>query len=121
MCKLIGPRDQELQAEVARQERHEQLRRDFAQLANRAGPYLERSLDAIHAVLSSSNVALEEQLKQLQKIESDLEAWRPNMTELERCCQVLNSFVVYKVVRFLPAITFQNHSCNEYFDQLSCA
>ncbi|KAF7233347.1 hypothetical protein EG68_04397 [Paragonimus skrjabini miyazakii] len=89
MCKLIGPRDQELQAEVARQERHEQLRREFAHLANRAGPYLERSLDAIHAVLSSSNVALEEQLKQLQKIESDLEAWRPNMTELERCCQLV--------------------------------
>lgn len=92
MCKLIGPRDQELRAELARQEHHEQLRRQFAQLANRAGPYLERLLDAVHSVLSTPNVALEEQLRQLQKLEEDAENWRPNLAELEGCFQV--SFVL---------------------------
>ncbi|THD25163.1 Alpha actinin sarcomeric [Fasciola hepatica] len=87
MCKLIGPRDQELRAELARQEQHEQLRRQFAQLANRAGPHLERLLDAVHSVLSTPNVVLEDQLRQLQKLEEDAENWRPNLAELERCFQ----------------------------------
>ncbi|TGZ68819.1 hypothetical protein CRM22_004078 [Opisthorchis felineus] len=89
MRNLVGARDRELQAEVARQEEHEQLRRQFAQLANRAGPFLERTLDAVHAVLTSTNVALEQQLSQLQKYDEDLEAWKPNMAELERCMQLV--------------------------------
>ncbi|CAL8092294.1 unnamed protein product [Calicophoron daubneyi] len=89
MAALVANRDRELQAELARQQQHEQLKQQFAQLANRAGPYLERSLDAVHSVLTSANVSLEERLQQLQKLDEEIEQWKPNMQELERVTQMV--------------------------------
>ncbi|CAH8668404.1 unnamed protein product, partial [Dicrocoelium dendriticum] len=87
MLSLIEVRDRELQTELARQEEHEQLRRQFAQLANRAGPYLERMLDSVHALLSATNMALEDQLQRLQRLEEEVQEWHVNMVDLERWAQ----------------------------------
>ncbi|VEL07169.1 unnamed protein product [Protopolystoma xenopodis] len=89
---MIPERDKALENELARQQQHERLRAQFAQLANLAGPWLERSLDAVHSILTASCVPLEDQLNRLNKLEEEMNAWRQSMVELERCSQVSRDY-----------------------------
>ena len=89
MQALVPERDAALEAELAKQQRNEQLRLQFATQANRLGPWLERALDAYFMARSTPNPAqLEQQLAAWKKSEEELDKMRPVLLEAERTYQV---------------------------------
>ncbi|EUB59226.1 Alpha-actinin-2 [Echinococcus granulosus] len=89
--KLVPERDSALESELAKQQRNEQLRAQFAMQANRLGPWLERALDALFAAQSNPTTAsLEQQMGGFKRMEEELEKMKPVIMEAERCYQQLH-------------------------------
>lgn len=82
-------RDSALESELAKQQRNEQMRAQFAMQANRLGPWLERALDTLFAAQSNpATTQLEQQMGGFKRMEEDLEKMKPIIMEAERCYQV---------------------------------
>ncbi|KAM7535867.1 hypothetical protein Aperf_G00000101008 [Anoplocephala perfoliata] len=95
---LVPERDIALETEMAKQQRNEQLRLQFAMQANRLGPWLERALDALLAAQNAPGaMQLEQQIANYKKMEEELNKMKPVLTEAERCYQQLQANGVYTV------------------------
>lgn len=96
---------------MAKQQRNEQLRLQFAMQANRLGPWLERALDALFATQNApGNLQLEQQMAGYKKMEEELNKMKPVLLEAESCYQVL------KVLLFLfetVVLSFIKQSMND--------
>lgn len=81
-------RDNALHQEMAKQQEHERLRRQFAAKANQLGPWIEKQLDAVASIGVQMRGSLEDQLQKLRQYEQAVAQERPLMDELERFNQV---------------------------------
>jgi len=88
MNYLVPQRDGALQAEVLKQQRIDQLRQQFAKLANQAGPWLEKQNDVLNTILAQSKLHLDAQKSKLTKIEEEILAFRQRVDELENLNKV---------------------------------
>lgn len=88
MYSLISGRDDALHQELIKQQENDKVNTQFAQLANRFGPYLEHNLETVHSIITNQKLSLEDQSQRLNKIEEDLEGWKSTITELEKLHQV---------------------------------
>lgn len=71
-----------------RQQNNERLRRQYAAKANTVGQWIENQLDAVASVGVTGRSSLEEQLKKLEQYDKAVDAYKPNIEELERYNQV---------------------------------
>ena len=92
-------RDRTLQDEMVKQQNNARLRKQFAEKANRVGPWIEDQLDAV-ASIGVQRSSLEEQLKKLRQYEQATSQYRTNIEELERCNQVRHQ--TYIKTFFMP-------------------
>ncbi|VDN98578.1 unnamed protein product [Rodentolepis nana] len=93
---LVPERDVALETEMAKQQRNEQLRTQFAMHANRLGLGLERALDALFAAQNTpNNLQLEQQMAGYKKMEEELDKMKPVIVEAERCYQVLFALLIF--------------------------
>ncbi|VDD80990.1 unnamed protein product [Mesocestoides corti] len=96
--KLVPERDAALDAEMVKQQRNERLRQQFAVQANKLGPWLERSLDALFAAQTTpSGAQLEQQLAGFRKMDEEFAKMKPTLLDAERCYQDLQAHGVYTV------------------------
>lgn len=92
----VPARDQSLQLEVARQHQNERLRRQFADLANLAGPWIEQRLDGVSSICSSGRqLSLEEQDRRLNAIQDELQGFKTNIDEMERVNQSIQEAFIF--------------------------
>jgi len=92
---LVPNRDSTLQTEMIRQQNNERLRRQFAQKANIVGQWVERHLDAVASV-GVTKGKLEEHLNKLRGIEREVNAFRPNVDELERYNEEVQEAMIFE-------------------------
>ncbi|VDQ17638.1 unnamed protein product [Trichobilharzia regenti] len=88
MYSLIDGRDDALHHELHKQQENDKINTQFAQIANRFGPYLEHNLDLIHSIVTNHKFSLDDQLQRLNKVEEDLQSWKATVDELEKLHQV---------------------------------
>ena len=86
--QLVPSRDSQLQNEMAKQQRNERLRRDFAAKANVVGKWIENQLDAVASITIQMRGSLEDQLGKLHQYEKTVQGYKPHMDELESINQV---------------------------------
>ena len=91
--QLVPARDGQLQNEMAKQQRNERLRREFATKANVVGKWIETQLDAVASITIQMRGSLEDQLSKLHQYEKTVQGYKPHMDELESINQV--SAVLY--------------------------
>ncbi|CAH8445536.1 unnamed protein product [Schistosoma guineensis] len=94
MYSLISGRDDALHQELIKQQENDKVNTQFAQLANRFGPYLEHNLETVHSIITNQKLSLEDQSQRLNKIEEDLEGWKSTITELEKLHQKQQEFLI---------------------------
>lgn len=92
--RLVPERDQTLQAEMIRQQNNERLRRQFAQKANVVGQWIERHLDMVASV-GVQKGSLEDHLSRLRGVENEVNAYRPNMADLERINEEVQEAMIF--------------------------
>lgn len=92
--ELVPKRDAILQAEMVRQQNNERLREQFAAKANAIGQWLESRLDKV-ASLGLQKGTLEDHLKLLHSLETEVAEYRPNVDELERYNQEVQEALVF--------------------------
>jgi len=92
--ELVPKRDAILQAEMVRQQNNERLREQFAAKANAIGQWLESRLDKV-ATLGLQSGSLEDQLKTLESLDSEVAGYRPNLDELEKYNQEVQEALVF--------------------------
>jgi len=90
----VPKRDAILQSEMVRQENNERLREQFAAKANTVGQWLESRLDKV-ASLGLQKGSLEDHLKTLHQLESEVAEYRPNVDELEKYNQEVQEALVF--------------------------
>jgi actinin alpha 1/4 len=95
MKELVPKRDETLKAEFVRQQNNETLRRDFANLANGAGQWIESRLDTV-ASLGLEKGTLEEHLAKLRALEAETVEYRPKVKELEDCNQEVQKALIFE-------------------------
>ena len=88
MRQLVPARDGQLQNEMAKQQRNERLRREFATKANVVGKWIETQLDAVASITIQMRGSLEDQLGKLHQYEKTVQGYKPHMDELESINQV---------------------------------
>jgi len=93
--QLVPDRDTTLQTEMIRQQNNERLRRQFAQKANMVGQWVERHLDMVASV-GVQKGSLEDHLNKLRAIEKDVNAFKPNIEELERFNQDIQEAMIFE-------------------------
>ncbi|KAG9510304.1 hypothetical protein GZH46_01160, partial [Fragariocoptes setiger] len=93
---LIPERDQVLQRELARQERNEGLRRQFASRANIIGPWIESQMDGVAAIGMGVIGSLEDQLDKLKQHELSAHQYRPQVDELEKIHQEVQEQMIFE-------------------------
>ncbi|ELU16302.1 hypothetical protein CAPTEDRAFT_101963 [Capitella teleta] len=93
--QLVPQRDQTLQAEMIRQQNNERLRRQFAQKANVVGQWIERHLDMVASV-GVQKGSLEDHLAKLHGVEGDVNAYRPNIADLERINEEVQEAMIFE-------------------------
>jgi actinin alpha len=93
--QLVPQRDQTLQAEMIRQQNNERLRRQFAQKANVVGQWIERHLDMVASV-GVQKGSLEDHLSKLRQVENEVNAYRPNIAELERINEEVQEAMIFE-------------------------
>ncbi|KAK2168380.1 hypothetical protein LSH36_17g06012 [Paralvinella palmiformis] len=81
--------------EMIRQQNNERLRRQFASKANIVGQWIERHLDAV-ASIGMQKGKLEEHLNKLRGIEREVNAFRPNMDELEKYNEEVQEAMIFE-------------------------
>ena len=80
---------------MIRQQNNERLRRQFASKANIVGQWIERHLDAV-ASIGMQKGKLEEHLNKLRGIEREVNAFRPNMDELEKYNEEVQEAMIFE-------------------------
>ncbi|KAK3093786.1 hypothetical protein FSP39_020213 [Pinctada imbricata] len=93
--QLVPKRDRTLQDEMVKQQNNARLRKQFADKANRVGPWIEDQLDAV-ASIGVQRSSLEEQLKKLKQYESATTQYKFNMEELERYNQEIQEAMIFE-------------------------
>ena len=91
---LVPNRERALGLEVARQQQIDRLRKQFAQIANQVGPWLERQLEQVSAIAVGRNDSLEDQLRKLKQVEQATTSFRSHMEDLERVNEQLQEALV---------------------------
>ena len=86
---MVPQRDGVLSGEMAKQQKNERLRREFAQKANVVGPWIETQLDAVASITIQLKASLEDQLNKLHHYEKSVQQYKPHMDDLETINQVL--------------------------------
>jgi len=76
---------------MAKQQRNERLRREFAQKANVVGPWIENQLDAVASITIQMKGSLEDQLTKLHQYEKSVQQYKPHMDDLETINQVCDT------------------------------
>ncbi|XP_070577516.1 alpha-actinin-like [Ptychodera flava] len=94
--KLVPQRDKALQDELAKQQAHERLRRQFAQKANIVGPWIERQMEAIATIGVQMTGTLEDQLHKLRQYDQAVTQYKPNMDELETYNQACQEAYIFE-------------------------
>jgi len=96
LCNLIPQRDSVLGEELLRQERNEELRRQFAELANKLGPWIETQMDGVAAIGMGLEGSLEQQLDKLKEYESLVDEHRPQIDQLEKIHQEVQEQMIFE-------------------------
>lgn len=94
--KLVPQRDGVLSEEMAKQQRNERLRREFAQKANVVGPWVENQLDAVASITIQMKGSLEDQLNKLHQYEKSVQQYRPHMDDLETINQEVQEAMIFE-------------------------
>jgi actinin alpha len=94
--QLVPARDQTLANELRKQQNNEMLRRQFAEKANATGPWIERQMDAVHAIGMGISGSLEDQLHRLKEYEQAVYAYKPNIEELEKIHQAVQESMIFE-------------------------
>lgn len=72
------------------------MRHQFAEKANAVGPWLERQLDTVYQIGLGGSGSLETGIQRLQDIYQTIQAYKPNMDELERYNQELQENYIFE-------------------------
>lgn len=72
------------------------LRRQFAEKANKVGPWIERQMDAVTAIGMGLQGSLEDQLNQLSQYEQNVFAYKPHIEELEKIHQAVQEGMIFE-------------------------
>lgn len=94
--QLVPQRDNVLSNEMAKQQRNERLRREFAQKANVVGPWIETQLDAVASITIQMKGSLEDQLNKLHQYEKTVQQYKPHMDDLETINQEVQEAMIFE-------------------------
>ncbi|XP_073718632.1 alpha-actinin-4 isoform X4 [Misgurnus anguillicaudatus] len=93
--KLVPQRDQALQEELARQQSNDHLRRQFANQANKIGPWIQNKMEEIGRISIEMNGTLEDQLTHLRQYEQKIIEYKPNIDQLEGDHQLIQEALIF--------------------------
>ncbi|XP_045187151.1 alpha-actinin, sarcomeric-like isoform X1 [Mercenaria mercenaria] len=94
--QLVPQRDTVLSGEMAKQQKNERLRREFAQKANVVGPWIETQLDAVASITIQMKASLEDQLNKLHQYEKSVQQYKPHMDDLETINQEVQEAMIFE-------------------------
>lgn len=94
--QLVPNRDGQLQNEMAKQQRNERLRKEFAAKANVVGKWIENQLDAVASITIQMKGPLEDQLSKLHQYEKTVQAYKGHMDELESINQEVQEAMIFE-------------------------
>jgi actinin alpha len=95
LLELVPKRDGSLQKELANQKHHNNLRQRFANLANQAGPWIQQKTEEIVHIALEMGGSLEDQLSKLKTYQTNVEAYKPKVDELEAVHKDITSCLVF--------------------------
>ncbi|XP_051717149.1 alpha-actinin-4 isoform X3 [Ctenopharyngodon idella] len=93
--QLVPQRDQALQEELARQQSNDHLRRQFANQANKIGPWIQNKMEEIGRISIEMNGTLEDQLTHLRQYEQSIIEYKPNIDQLEGDHQLIQEALIF--------------------------
>ncbi|KAG7463096.1 hypothetical protein MATL_G00191790 [Megalops atlanticus] len=93
--QLVPQRDGSLQEELARQQSHERLRRQFAAQANLIGPWIQMRMEEIGNTAMQMAETLEDQMTQLKQYEHVIVSYKPNIDTLEGDHQLIQESLIF--------------------------
>lgn len=93
---LVPKRDKNLREELARQERNEKLRIQFAKKANEVGPWIRQRNEQLRNIGLQMEGPLERTLKAMQAFEEEVGGYKPNMEELELIHQEVQEVLIFE-------------------------
>ncbi|KAG5831123.1 alpha-actinin-2b [Anguilla rostrata] len=93
--QLVPQRDGSLQEELARQQSHERLRRQFAAQANLIGPWIQTRMEEIGHCTMEMSETLEDQMTQLKQLEHVIVNYKPNIDTLEGDHQLIQESLIF--------------------------
>ncbi|KAJ8391762.1 hypothetical protein AAFF_G00085340 [Aldrovandia affinis] len=93
--QLVPQRDSSLQEELARQQSHERLRRQFAAQANLIGPWIQTRMEEIGQSATEVSETLEDQMTQLKQHEHVVVSYKPNIDTLEGDHQLIQESLIF--------------------------
>ncbi|XP_062502461.1 alpha-actinin-like [Corticium candelabrum] len=92
---LVPQRDAVLRKEEERQIANEQLRLQFAEQANVAGPWIEQQNEYVATLGLQASGSLEDQLTSLKQADEDVAAFKPNVDALEQLNQAVQEALIF--------------------------
>ena len=97
MLDAVPERDNSLQSELERQQQNEQLRVQFAEIANEVGAYIVAKSSALAELSMQGQETMEEQLQAVKDFQAETLAYQPNLDKAETANQVriCKSFLVF--------------------------
>jgi Ca2+-binding EF-hand superfamily protein len=95
LLELVPKRDGSLQKELANQKHHNNLRQRFAGAANQSGPWIQQKTEEIVHIALEMGGSLEEQLSKLKSYQSNVEAYKPKIDELEGIHKEITTALVF--------------------------
>ncbi|XP_041468559.1 alpha-actinin-like isoform X2 [Lytechinus variegatus] len=96
LSDLVPKRDDALSEEMRRQISNEQLRVQFAHLANTIGPWIEKQMSATMNIVIGHNVPLESQLQKVQDYDQTVMQYKSNVDELEACNKSVQEALIFE-------------------------
>ncbi len=90
-CKVLDAvpeRDTSLETELQRQQQNENLRLQFAQIANEVGAYIEARSSALSELSMQGQGTMEEQLEAVKAFQAETMGYQPKLDEAEFANQV---------------------------------
>lgn len=94
--ELVPKRDQLLRGELARQQRNESLRIQFASKANNVGSWIKQRSNRLMDIAMKMHGTLENTLKTMQDLEEEVGTFKPNMEELELIHQEVQEVLIFE-------------------------
>ena len=95
LLKLVPQRDTALDEEMSKQQHHNELRQNFAVIANEAGPWIHKMTeDIVHSSLEMGG-SLEASLSCLNDYEAKVEGYAPKIEQLESCYKDITTCLVF--------------------------